>query len=276
MYRTVVIPVAFTDPPEAVATTVDHGALLARQAGAAVQLLSVFPRYVEPDRVMEQLRGIADTHGIDPGIELCAGDPAAVIADVGSRPGNLLCMASHGRRPLAELALGSVSAQVVRTCRRPMVLVGPHCGPAPDAYESLVVALDGSPLAETIVPVVVEWCRHVEVTPWLFQVLPARVPLEVGDSHGDLTEAAYVHRMADDLGLDGLKTGWDVAHDRHPADAVARFAEAHDPAVIALSTHGRSGLDRLVMGSVALAVTHRATCPVLVHRPRAPHQEETR
>jgi len=276
MYRTVVIPIAWSDPADAVATTVDHGARLARQVGANVELLSVFPRYVDTDEVAEHLHGIADSHGLDAGYQMCAGDPAVTIAEIGSEPGNLLCMASHGRRPLAELALGSVSAQVVRTCRRPLVLVGPHCGPAPEVYRSLVVALDGSELAETILPVAIEWSRHLDVTPWFFQVLPARVPLEVGESHGDLQEAAYVHRMADLLGVEGLKAGWDVAHDRHPAAAIAAFAAAQPPALVALSTHGRSGLDRLVLGSVALAVTHQATCPVLVHRPRNPHREDSR
>ena len=268
MFGTVVIPVAWGDPPESVATAVDHGALLARQARAAVELLTVRPSYVDADRVADHLEGIAEAHGIEAGIRVDDGDPAATIAEIASHPGNLLVMASHGRRPLAELALGSVSAQVVRTCRRPVVLIGPRCGPAPEAYTSLIVALDGSELSEAILPVAITWSRHLDLTPWIFQVLPARVPLEVGDPAADLQEAAYVHHVADTLSLEGIKAGWDTAHDRHPATAITHFAEAHGPAIVALTTHGRSGLDHLLMGSVALATTHEATCPVLVHHPR--------
>lgn len=275
MHRTVVIPVARGDHATTTATTVDHGVALARQLGAGVRLLTVRPAYVEHATARRELAGIAAGHGIDDVLVVDASDPARAIARIGSEAGHLVCMGSHGRRPLAELALGSVSAQVVRTCRRPVVLVGPHCGPAPDAYRSMTVPLDGSKLAETILPVAVRWSRRLDVTPWLFEVLPARVPLEVADAHGDVDEASYVHRLAEQLGVEGVPAAWDIVHDRHPAAAIARFAETRGPGLIALSTHGRSGLGQLAMGSVALAVAHRATSPVLVHHPQAGRPEET-
>jgi len=53
-------------------------------------------------------------------------------------------------------------------------------------------------------------------------------------------------------------------HDHHPAAGIVRFAEDRRVSLIVVSTHGRSGLSRVVMGSVAMAVVHTAGCPVLV------------
>ena len=51
-----------------------------------------------------------------------------------------------------------------------------------------------------------------------------------------------------------------------PAPAIARLAESEDVDVIVMGTHGRSGLTRVLMGSVAEAVVRRATCPVVTYR----------
>ena len=268
MFRTVVIPLALDDAGDA---AVANGTALARQAGAAIELLTVRSPYDSDAGARRRLAAVARAHDIDPIVRVVqADDPAAVLASLDSEAGTLLCLQTHARRPLAELALGSVSAQVVRTCRQPVLLVGPQCRQAPSRFESLVVALDGSKLAETILPVADDWCSHIDVTPWLFEVLSARVPLEMDAS--DVQETAYVHRIADQLSLEGFKAGWDTAHDRDPARAITRFAEAQQPAIVALTTHGRSGLGQLVMGSVALAVAHHAPCPVLVQR--APQEQQ--
>lgn len=51
-----------------------------------------------------------------------------------------------------------------------------------------------------------------------------------------------------------------------PADAVVRLAEDDDVDLIVLGSHGRTGLTRLLMGSVAEAIVRKAHCPVLVHK----------
>ena len=59
----------------------------------------------------------------------------------------------------------------------------------------------------------------------------------------------------------------EVAIDRYPAPAICRHARTHGVDLIVISTHGRTGLNHLVMGSVAEAVVRYAPCPVLVLRP---------
>jgi nucleotide-binding universal stress UspA family protein len=56
----------------------------------------------------------------------------------------------------------------------------------------------------------------------------------------------------------------------HPADAIVDFAKEHDIDLIVMGTHGRTGVARLLMGSIAEAVVRRADCPVLTVKHPAP------
>jgi nucleotide-binding universal stress UspA family protein len=84
-----------------------------------------------------------------------------------------------------------------------------------------------------------------------------------------MMESGHVAGLAGRLG--GVKS-WDVLHDKDPAHAlVAMAATATEPtALLVMATHGRTGWDRLRLGSVTTATVHAATVPVLVV-PAAPH-----
>src|SRR5690606_36305920 len=193
-------------------------------------------------------------------------DVVGAVLDAAEAPGSLVCMETRARGALGELVLGSVSERVVRESHHPILLVGPRCGPAPDRFASLVVALDGSSLAEAILPTVAGWTTELGVTPWLFQVLPGPMPEQLGGT--DVAESAYVHRIANTLPHPARSAvEWDVSHDRDVAAAIARFAGDRPAAAITLTTHGRTGLSRLALGSVALEVARQATVHVLVLRP---------
>lgn len=264
MFRTIVVPLDHSDEAEA---AVPHAAALARQSGARLQLMMVRPSYVDAMTIHDRLREIADRHRIDAELVVAGPDDvAATLADVAAEPDTLLCLRTHARGPVAEMVMGSVSEQVVRTSHRPVLMVGPRCEPPPERYTSMVVGLDGSELAEQILPTARAWSTELDVTPWLFQVLSPRVPLEIGDQD-DVMETGYVHGIAARLADQGVKAEWDIAHGRDAAAAIVRFVEQHEPALIALTTHGHSGLGRVALGGVAFRVAHRAHCPVLVLRP---------
>lgn len=263
MFRTVVVALDLTAEAE---RAVPSAATLAHQADATLEFLTVRPSYATRTSVREHLADVARRHHVDARFRIAASpDVAAGILQAADCLDNLICLQTHARRAVTELVLGSVSEQVMRCSRHPVLLVGPRCGPAPDRFEQMVVGLDGSEAAEQILPVATEWANRLDVTPWLLQVLEARVPLEVGAI--DLHETAYVHRVAERLVPHGIKAQWDVGHDRRPAAALCRFAKGLDGSLIALTSHGRSGFGRLALGSVALDVAHNATVPVLVLRP---------
>jgi nucleotide-binding universal stress UspA family protein len=263
MFRTIVVALDHRDEAEA---AVLHGAVLARQTGTRLQLMTVRPSYVDLVTIHGRLAEIADRLGVDAEILVTGpGDVAVELAEVAGRPDTLLCLRTHARRPVAELVMGSVSEEVVRTSRHPVLMIGPRCAPPPERFASMVVALDGSAMAEQILPTVASWATHAGLTPWLFQALPPHVPLEVGGDEN--LDANYVHNIAARLADQDVKAEWDTAHDRHPAAAIVRSADEHEPALIALTTHGHSGLGRVALGSVAFDVAHRATCPILILRP---------
>ena len=112
-------------------------------------------------------------------------------------------------------------------------------------------------------------CRsESSAEPWLVEVVE---PLLSG---GDVIESAYADRCARQLTADtGRDFEFDVLHDDHPAQAITGFADRTGATLIMLSTHGRTGLSRLRMGSVAADVVRHATCPVVLYRP--PHLDRT-
>jgi nucleotide-binding universal stress UspA family protein len=110
------------------------------------------------------------------------------------------------------------------------------------------------------------------MVPWLLEVLPPHVvdDLDAADlrSQGpDVTETGYLQRLATDLRSQGAKAEWEAVHDRAVASAIVRFADDQPCPLIAVTTHGRSGLGRVALGSVALRVVLHAHSPVLVLRP---------
>jgi nucleotide-binding universal stress UspA family protein len=151
-------------------------------------------------------------------------------------------------------------------------------------YARIVVALDGSTLAEHILP-------HVEPLAERFgssiTLLRATIPpsdVVAGDVvvgappvagplvdptpvvHAERKEAVvYLDRLAADLRRRGFKVER-VVPEGPVAEQIVEHAQKVGADLIALTTHGRSGLGRLVLGSVADAVVRHAPCPVLLVR----------
>lgn len=263
MYRTVLVPV---DPSAGGEAALPVAATVAGQADASLELLAVAPPGADPAEVHEQLTERARPQGVAAETRVVISeDVAGAICAEADTAGTLVCMATRARRPITEAVLGSVADRVVRELHRPVLLIGPHCGRPPDRFGTMVVGLDGSDLAEAILPVVADWSAGLGLTPWLFQVLTARMPLEVGGE--DVHETAYVHRVANRLQRPGVTVEWEVSREHQAAPAIAEFAADRPASLIALTTHGRSGISRVAMGSAAGEVVRRSTVPVLVVRP---------
>ncbi len=206
-----------------------------------------------------------------------SGDPAEVIlATVATEPDATLCMATHGRGGLRAAVLGSVAKQVVCRSTRPLLLVGPHCRTALLETERgrMLVSSDGSDFADSIVPTAAAWCDRLGLEPWLAEVVgpdenpePAHRPVPNRE-----VEAAEERLGALAAQLHGPTTTAEiqVLHGA-PGRSIAWFAERLPAALIAMATHGRSGLTRITMGSVANEVVRHAPCPVLITRPTDDH-----
>jgi nucleotide-binding universal stress UspA family protein len=162
-------------------------------------------------------------------------------------------------------------------------------------FKKILVMLDGSSLAEQVLPYAVAEAKRFSARLVLFQATPPPasitlpgllgylgpgapayvLPTQIGPTHHAKEEAereanetrGYLDNVADSLRQQGLAVDTEVAFGS-AGHAVVAYAEDHDIDLIALATHGHSGLGRLVFGSVAEHVLRESNKPILVIKPQ--------
>ena len=207
---------------------------------------------------------------------------SAVATHVRMNPPDLIVMSTHGRSGPSRFFLGSVADRLLRELHCPFILVRPATGFArgelPDAARVLL-PLDGSPLAESVIDHVPGLCRSDSAELHLLRVVaPAEVfpigaPMPLPSPQPNLMEARiaaakdYLERRASKL----REAGWRVEHEVvvawSPAAEVLRMAEERRCDLIAIATRGQEGVQRMLLGSVADKVIRGATTPVLAVNP---------
>ncbi len=146
-------------------------------------------------------------------------------------------------------------------------------------FTHVLVPLDGSALAEQALPLALTLVKAfnskltlLRATDFLHPTLLAphlsSVTAEAianAYEHCALEAKLYLHQVRNELHQRGVKVEI-LLEDAQPAEAIIDAATRHEVDCIVMSTHGRSGLARWTMGSVADKVVHRAPCPVLLVR----------
>ncbi len=223
------------------------------------------------ERVLSYLSSKVDElQDLAPHSHLACGDPAEEIVRVG-RDFDLIVMASHGRGGLGRWLLGSVANKVLRGSDRP-VLVVPASADAssPPQVARILVALDGSALAEKALERAVVLAKAFSAELVLYRsepLLDISHPTIV-EVNAQKQEAARAYMSERAAGLEELaKTV--VVDDRTPAAGICAVAETKKVDMIVMGSHGRSGVDRWLLGSVTERVLQKAVCPVLIeHEPK--------
>jgi nucleotide-binding universal stress UspA family protein len=185
-------------------------------------------------------------------------NPASAIATTAAELGDaVVCMSTHGHGRVSGAAFGHVAENVVRRVGSPVVLVGPEC--APWHPGPLLVCHDGSTAADAIIPSARTWATALGI----------RASLAFAFHPLDTESARELPRAVIDAAAAlGASTSLHSVRDAYPAGAVLNLARQLRPALIAMSTHGRTGWGRLALGSVATTVIRSSPCPVLVLRSR--------
>jgi nucleotide-binding universal stress UspA family protein len=158
--------------------------------------------------------------------------------------------------------MGSVAEALLRTLDQPALVLGPYVTEDPALAGRIVACVDGSAESERTLQPAKDWSAALGLPLWVVEVVEPGAPAEwVG--HGDSFDSGHVAALA--RGLGGVE-GWDVLHDRHPADALVDMvaSAAERTALLVMATHGRTGWDRLRLGSVTTATVHGSAVPVLV------------
>ena len=209
--------------------------------------------------------------------ELASGYPAEEIlrfADENSI--DLILMATHGRSGFKRWAIGSVADKVLHASKVPVWLV-PARGPGDVTYDmwpkkTVVVPLDGSELAEAVLPHVKALVEQsgvdlVEVV--LLRVVESPVMSDHYFSNIPETREAiekYLARVEERLRKAGLSVQSRMLTGE-PAEQIVDYAGATPFSLVVMSTHARSGLSRWVLGSVAMKVVSGISGPILLVRP---------
>ena len=203
-------------------------------------------------------------------IEKAAGDKETLIG-----------MATRGRSGIHRWLMGSVAEKVLRGATNPLLLVrgdeeGKSDGEA--TLKSIVVPLDGSKLAETVLPRAVDLAKKLGLEIVLTRAY--QIPLSayggadaafIPNNEGLLTlvrqeAGAYLETKVNELHQNGIEKVSSILLVGSGADEIIDLARSTPNNLIAMCTHGRSGVKRWALGSVTEKVVRHSGDPVLVVR----------
>jgi nucleotide-binding universal stress UspA family protein len=192
---------------------------------------------------------------------------------------DLMVLATHARGGLGRAWLGSVADALIRRVNVPTLLVHPReDAPVPaQPFSHIVVPLDGSQLAEESIPVAARLAALGNARVTLLRVVipqlalgPRSVALQFNMDqldHHQREAKRYVDEVADRYRAAIPAIQAEVIMASSPPRAILEWSEQHGADLIAMSTHGRSGFRRFMLGSVADKVIRGAHIPVLLTRP---------
>jgi nucleotide-binding universal stress UspA family protein len=231
----------------------------------------------------QYLRGVAGTFpGANTKCTVEKGKAEQVIIETAAADkGTLITMATHGRSGINRWLLGSIAEKVLRGAPNPLLLVRATDEAKADlvaTLKSIVVPLDGSELAESVLPTVAELAKTLKLEVVLFRAYS--IPYSAYSSaegyyavdYEELLKAMreeavdYLEKKTEavkKLGIDKVSC---VAKEGFAADEIISLSRKPPDNLIAMCTHGRSGVKRWVLGSVTETVVRHSADPVLVIR----------
>ena len=245
------------------------------------------------DQAVTYLEGVRASLG-DLGVSISCiaheGNPAdQIIREAERTPNTLIAMATHGRSGVGRWVLGSVTDKVLLGTTDPLLITHAQEGVLDSSdlhLRNVMVPLDGSPLAEQVLPHVMPLAQARGLNVILVRVTPSAEeyhrymnqqmvsaaatvysgPYEVFAKEADAQAMQYLHDVKERLTQQGALSVDDRLVRGHAADAILDLINEVPDSLVALTTHGRSGVGRWVLGSVADRLIRHSKKPVLVVR----------
>lgn len=224
-----------------------------------------FPRGVEFNRVVE-----------------IANPTEAILRHCADDRGTLVAMATHGLSGIRGWTMGSVAYKVVHATRNPVLLIRPTEEGDPGVAVRLgtvLVPLDGSSLADRILPHVIALAKILNIEVSLIRAyMSPRDSYIVGDGlymdqlarERDVFKQEvedYLAAKTEEIRAAGISRVSPIVSHGDAAAEIIDCARKTQNSLIAMSTHGRSGVGRWLIGSVAEKVVQYSRNPVLLIRP---------
>ncbi len=250
---------------------------------------------------LQSLAAELETTGLKARTVIARGPVAEMILRaVDSEKADIIAMSTHGRGGIGRFLLGSVADRIVQHTNAPVLLVRAAHVPIEESrtrtadYRRILVPLDGSDLASSILPVVGELAAQAKAQVTLLRAMPEpeeaaansqsqRILRSMTGSAADTGDnpeldpyTAQVERerqaaqssleLAEDkLRAYGVIAESEVAFGK-PSETILDVARSREVDLIAMATHGRSGLTRFLLGSVAERMVRYSHVPVLLSR----------
>lgn len=290
MYAKIIVPLDGSQLSEA---ALDYSKSLAASSGANLtvlhvcrsgehQYLSMHRGYTE--RIVEKLtnefqRVGAKSHEIESAVSV--GDPASEILRFSEeQQASLIIMSTHGHSGLGKWAMGGVSDKVVRHSSVPVLMVRAMV-PRPRSKDMLVL-LDGTQLSEQVLPHAKNYAEtfgmgltllRVFDPPYILSDYPEGTAKLTWQEHVDQITSAhrrecagYLEEIANQLRGEGLKVKVKVLLGKAD-EQIVEYLDQAEFDLVSLSTHGRAGIRRWALGSIAEKILHASSTPVLLVRP---------
>lgn len=199
-----------------------------------------------------------------------------IIAYAQQNQVNLIVMSSHGRSGFGRWVYGSVAEKVLRqACCASLIVRQPDNAPPLNTFQHILICLDGSPLAEQVLSPILPLARAMQSRLTFLRVVqPSHLAIETIALEQLMEQVDNIERDSADVYLrqllNCLPIGELVAQTQcvvgPPAESIIDYAQENEVDLIAMSSHGRSGVSRWVYGSVAEKVLRGSGCSTFIIR----------
>lgn len=240
--------------------------------GGRLTLLRIVQDTAELAAAEEYLRDRTRQYGSELHFHILADAAAAITAELERGPRAIPALTTHGRNAWTEATLGGIALRVIREAKRPVIVFCPLAGKpdAPKKIRAIALALDGSCFSEKMIPHAAKAAQFLSARLILLQALPIQQKKGAhfaGRKKSALLDSSYLQcKSAGISAAYGIEAQWEVLHGQ-PADAICRYLSETPETMLAMTTHARNGLERIVLGSVAGNCVHRAGVPLLLYWP---------
>jgi nucleotide-binding universal stress UspA family protein len=278
-YRYVLVPL---DGSRFAAAAAQTGRALAARFGAELHAVSVAEHADEVAVLRDEAAAVLGPDSAAEHVHVVVGDdPVSAIAETAAGLGSsLVCMSTHGRGRVTGAVVGSVARSLLQRAREPIVAVGPFADrprpfsstiPVPLSVPRLLACVDGTPPSESLLPVAGAWADALGMSLTILTVAepiepPVRPEARWYRRHGPEEDAdAYIRRLGEQWKDVAKEVDARVVYDPiGPGDGLQTYLDRHPAGMVAVTTHARTGLRRVLLGADAAHIVHASTAPALV------------
>lgn len=228
----------------------------------------------EGERIVEEAAESARERGIETVTEVLQGEPARTIVEYAdARDIDTIVMPTRGRRGLERLLLGSTAERVVRSATVPVLTIRPDEDvTVRHPYRNVLVPTDGSDCAREALSTGVDVAKADEAVLHVLSVVDTaslgvdvRTDVQTAQFEEEASETVRsAVEFAEDAGVESVSGA--VESGTSVSRVVLSYLDEHDVDLVVVGTHGRTGLDRYLLGSVTQKLLRTAPVPVLTVR----------